>query len=66
MPDNPIDLYLAGLAEPKRSTLEALRGMLLDLVPGAVKRRANQRVHAGRDADVALAPLALGLRHARE
>ena len=35
MPDNPIDVYLAGLAEPKRSTLEDLRGMLLDLVPGA-------------------------------
>jgi uncharacterized protein YdhG (YjbR/CyaY superfamily) len=35
MAENPIDVYLDGLDEPHRSTLESLRGMLLDLVPGA-------------------------------
>lgn len=30
-----VDAYLAGLAEPKRSTLEALRKAILDIVPEA-------------------------------
>jgi uncharacterized protein YdhG (YjbR/CyaY superfamily) len=30
-----IDTYLAGLEEPKRSTLEALRRTILEIVPGA-------------------------------
>ena len=35
MAENPIDAYLAGVEEPGRSTLEALRRTLLDLLPDA-------------------------------
>lgn len=33
MAENPIDTYLKGIDEPGRSTLEALRAMLRDLLP---------------------------------
>jgi uncharacterized protein YdhG (YjbR/CyaY superfamily) len=35
MAPNEIDRYLAGLDEPQRSTLEALRTSILEVVPGA-------------------------------
>ena len=35
MSERDIDTYLAGLDEPKRSTLEALRQSILEVVPGA-------------------------------
>ncbi len=35
MSQEEIDAYLAGLDEPKRSTLEALRGSILQVVPDA-------------------------------
>lgn len=35
MTPQEIDRYLAGLDEPKRSTLEALRKTILEIVPGA-------------------------------
>jgi uncharacterized protein YdhG (YjbR/CyaY superfamily) len=35
MAPNEIDRYLAGLDEPQRSTLEALRTSIMDVVPGA-------------------------------
>lgn len=35
MTHNPIDHYLEGLDQPHRSTLESLRAVLLDLLPGA-------------------------------
>src|SRR5262245_60571560 len=37
-----------------------------DLVPRAVERRANQGIHAGRDADIALVALSFRLRDACE
>ena len=35
MAPNEIDRYLAGLDEPQRSTLEALRKAIMEVVPGA-------------------------------
>jgi uncharacterized protein YdhG (YjbR/CyaY superfamily) len=35
MAPNEIDRYLAGLDEPQRSTLEALRTSILEVIPGA-------------------------------
>ncbi len=35
MAPNEIDRYLAGLDEPQRSTLEALRKSIIEVVPGA-------------------------------
>jgi len=35
MAPNEIDRYLAGLDEPQRSTLEALRTSIMEVVPGA-------------------------------
>jgi uncharacterized protein YdhG (YjbR/CyaY superfamily) len=35
MAPDEIDRYLAGLDEPQRGTLEALRAAILDVVPGA-------------------------------
>jgi uncharacterized protein YdhG (YjbR/CyaY superfamily) len=35
MAPDEIDRYLAGLDEPQRSTLEALRASIMELVPGA-------------------------------
>ncbi len=35
MSSEEIDLYLAGLEEPKRSTLEALRQTILEVIPEA-------------------------------
>jgi uncharacterized protein YdhG (YjbR/CyaY superfamily) len=35
MAPNEVDRYLAGLDEPQRSTLEALRKSILEVVPGA-------------------------------
>ncbi len=35
IPGNEIDRYLAGVEEPKRSTLEALRRSILEVVPDA-------------------------------
>ena len=35
MPASEIDQYLAGVDEPKRSTLQSLRTMILDIVPDA-------------------------------
>jgi uncharacterized protein YdhG (YjbR/CyaY superfamily) len=35
MARDEIDRYLAGMDEPQRSTLEALRASILELVPGA-------------------------------
>lgn len=35
MSEKEVDAYLAGLTEPKRSTLEALRKTILDIVPEA-------------------------------
>lgn len=35
MPDNEIDDYLAGVEEPKRSTLEEMRRRILEVIPDA-------------------------------
>jgi uncharacterized protein YdhG (YjbR/CyaY superfamily) len=35
MPAKDVDQYLQGVDEPKRSTLEALRGTILEIVPDA-------------------------------
>ena len=37
MTTNDVDAYLAGVAEPQRSTLEALRATLRELLPQAVE-----------------------------
>ena len=41
-------------------------GQIDDLVISTIQRRADQRVHAGTDTDIAHIALALGLRYAAE